>query len=84
MMTLSSLQDRVAHDNTFVVGDGRYYNSSETAYLNRPLATGVQYQLGVAVLSRLSEDNQQLTFQSIRAPVIAVRPAGEPPEFVSS
>ena len=67
----------MARDNTFVVGDGQFYNSSETPYLNQPLATGATYWFGVAVLSRLSDDNQQLTYVPIGEPVVVLQPPGD-------
>ncbi|KAF0295755.1 Receptor-type tyrosine-protein phosphatase epsilon [Amphibalanus amphitrite] len=66
--------ERVQRDSTFVVGDGRYYNSTETPYLNRPLTTGDKYWFGVAVISRIDDDNEQLAFQQIGESIVVLRP----------
>ncbi|XP_043222927.1 receptor-type tyrosine-protein phosphatase T-like isoform X1 [Amphibalanus amphitrite] len=70
--------ERVQRDSTFVVGDGRYYNSTETPYLNQPLTTGDKYWFGVAVLSRIDDDNEQLAFQQIGEPIVVLRPPASP------
>ncbi|KAF0295753.1 Receptor-type tyrosine-protein phosphatase epsilon [Amphibalanus amphitrite] len=71
--------ERVQRDSTFVVGDGRYYNSTETPYLNRPLTTGDKYWFGVAVISRIDDDNEQLAFQQIGESIVVLRPPADVP-----
>ncbi|KAF0294209.1 Receptor-type tyrosine-protein phosphatase T [Amphibalanus amphitrite] len=70
--------ERVQRDSTFVVGDGRYYNSTETPYLNQPLTTGDKYWFGVAVISRIDDDNEQLAFQQIGESIVVLRPPASP------
>ncbi|XP_037088770.1 receptor-type tyrosine-protein phosphatase mu-like isoform X2 [Pollicipes pollicipes] len=68
-------KERVNRDSTFIVGDGLYYNSSERHYHNRPLTAGTSYRMGVAVLSRLSDDNQELAFRLVDDAVTVAEPS---------
>lgn len=72
-------QDRLERSNIFVVGDGRYYNDSAAggAFQNAPLTEGASYRLGVAVLSRLADDNQQLSFRRVSDAFVAAAPISE-------
>ncbi|XP_037078304.1 receptor-type tyrosine-protein phosphatase kappa-like [Pollicipes pollicipes] len=66
--------EHVTQNGTFVVGDGSRDNSTGRDFYNKPLETGETYRIGVAVLSKLSEENQRLTFRGIGAPVTVRAP----------
>ena len=63
-------------NGTFVIGDGKYYNTSKKSYYNRPLKTGQTYRIGMAALSKLSDDNVGLSFRAVEDPITVRAPTG--------
>ncbi|XP_043244184.1 receptor-type tyrosine-protein phosphatase mu-like [Amphibalanus amphitrite] len=66
--------EHVDTNGTFVIGDGKYYNTSEKSYYNQPLKTDHTYRIGMAALSRLSDDNMGLSFRAVDEPITVRAP----------
>ena len=70
-------QEHVDENGTFVIGDGRYYNTSDKSYYNKPLKTGETYRIGMAALSKLSDNNLGLSFRAVKDPITVQAPNGK-------
>ena len=69
-------QEHVDQNGTVVIGDGKQYNTSDKSYYNQPLRTGGTYRMGMAVLTKLSDNNQALGFIDIEGVVTVGKQKG--------